>query len=122
MSDNIKLSPEHGINPSIKLCFWCGQPDGIILMGQLPNDIEAPRECVVDYEPCESCKEKFEDGVLVVEVSTEHQPNQPIMSTDEEAGNLYPTGRWVLADKNIVQEYTPVIMVTKEIMDAMMAK
>ena len=36
-------------------------------MGYLPGDVEAPRYCLVDYEPCETCKEKFNKGFLIIE-------------------------------------------------------
>ena len=35
MSKGIKLSPKHGVNPSMDLCFWCGQPKGLILCGRM---------------------------------------------------------------------------------------
>ena len=31
----IKLSPKHGLNPSMDLCFWCGEPKGVILCGHM---------------------------------------------------------------------------------------
>lgn len=102
MSNNgIKLSPKYGLNPTIPVCFWCGQPKNeIALLGKLGDrrkgeDIEAPRECVLDYEPCATCKENMDNGFTLMEVS--EQPTskgQPPMQTSPT--NLYPTGRFVV--------------------------
>ncbi len=52
MSAGIKVSPKHGVNPTIPICFWCGEEKGeIALLGKLPGDAEAPRNMVLDYEP-----------------------------------------------------------------------
>jgi len=46
--DGIKLSPKYGINPTIPLCFWCGQEKNEIALmdhigdGRKGEDIEAP--------------------------------------------------------------------------------
>lgn len=42
---SIKLSPKHGVNPTIPVCFFCGKPKNeIALMGRMggKEDIEAP--------------------------------------------------------------------------------
>jgi hypothetical protein len=47
MKGDIKLSPQHGVNPSIGVCFYCGEDSGeIILPGRLKGDVEAPRRAV----------------------------------------------------------------------------
>ena len=44
MKDGIRLSPKHGVNPAVPLCFLCGQAKNeIVLAGRLPGDVEAPR-------------------------------------------------------------------------------
>lgn len=43
MSNSIRLSPKHGLNPSISVCFFCGEDKNeIILPGKLEGDAEAP--------------------------------------------------------------------------------
>lgn len=42
---SIKISPKHGVNPTIPVCFFCGKPKNeIALMGRMggKEDIEAP--------------------------------------------------------------------------------
>ena len=89
--DYIKLSKKHGVNPTITLCFWCGESKGIALLGKLPNDAEAPKEAVIDYEPCDKCKELWNQGIPVVEVSeTPINKTQSPITTNP---TVYPTGR-----------------------------
>lgn len=79
----ITLSKEHGINPSIMLCFYCGKDKAIALLGKLPNDAEAPRQACYDYEPCDDCKKLLEQGVLFIEI--------------KDGTNDYRTGKqWVI--------------------------
>ena len=94
--DGIKLSPKHGVNPTIPLCFWCGQEkNAIALMGHIGDgrkgeDIEAPRNMVLDYNPCDKCVERMNLGVTRVEVvDIPPQENMP-----EFVEGHYPTGRW----------------------------
>lgn len=110
------LSPKHGVNPTLGVCFFCGKETGeIALLGKLPNDKEAPKYCVMSYEPCQKCKEHLKQGVMIISVTPyENTPNQPpIVKTD--AGELlYPVpGEWVvvkdeaitkMCDKNTAEE------------------
>lgn len=96
--DEIKLSPKYGVNPTIPICFWCGKTkDQVALMGRIGDerkgeDIEAPRDIILDYEPCERCKKHMALGTTVMEASTE--PNE--VSDIEIQEGVYPTGRWVV--------------------------
>ena len=89
----IKISPKHGLNPTIPVCFWCGkQKNEIALMGRMTEDIEAPKNMVLDYVPCEECQSHMAMGVAVLEASD--HPNtegQPPMQK-----GVYPTSRFVV--------------------------
>lgn len=93
MSKGIKISPKHGLNPTIPVCFWCGkQKNEIALMGRMTDDIEAPKNMVLDYVPCEECQNHMAMGVAVLEASD--HPNtegQPPMQK-----GVYPTSRFVV--------------------------
>lgn len=96
--DGITLSEKHGVNPSLTLCFFCGEAKGIALMGHIGDrrkheDIEAPKECVMDYEPCDKCKENMKLGVTLVEV-TDTPPDQRPPMKAQGGVDVYPTGRW----------------------------
>ena len=89
----IKISPKYGVNPTIPVCFWCGkQKNEIALMGHMKDDIEAPKNMVLDYVPCEECQNHMAMGVAVLEASD--HPNtegQPPMQK-----GVYPTSRFVV--------------------------
>lgn len=90
----IRLSPKHGVNPSIPTCFWCGETKNeVILFGRLPNDQEAGMHCgVVDYVPCEKCAAQWAQGIVLIEaVTTTPADNRPQIGT-----GIYPTGRFAV--------------------------
>ena len=55
MERGIRLSEKHGVNPSVMLCFLCGESYGVALLGkhkdEHSHDAEAPREGVYEMEP-----------------------------------------------------------------------
>lgn len=60
--DTVTLSPKYGFNPSINVCFFCGEDKGeLILPGRLEGDAEAPHRAVYNYEPCEKCKKQMKN-------------------------------------------------------------
>lgn len=108
MSNGIEISPKHGLNPTIPVCFWCGkEKNEIALLGRIrekttnrfganvtkrDSDLEAPRRMVLDYEPCDECKKWWDSGVAVIEVQeTPINPDQP-----EIQKGLYPTSRFAV--------------------------
>lgn len=108
MSNGIEISPNHGLNPTIPVCFWCGkEKNEIALLGRIRektknrfganvtkrgSDIEAPRRMVIDYEPCDDCKRMWDSGIAVIEAQDcPVQAGQP-----EIQKNVYPTGRLVV--------------------------
>ena len=94
----LKLSPKHGLNPTIAVCFWCGEEKGeIALLGHIGDgrkgeDIEANMYSVIDYEPCPACMAKMDAGFTVVEATT--SPND--ITTVPIQEGIYPTGRFVV--------------------------
>ena len=105
MSKGITLSPKHGVNPSMDLCFWCGQPKGIILCGRMHekkgdrSDVEAPKGMVMNLEPCDKCKENFKLGVQIVEVNDDGSKfhNDLTFAIQAEDKKVkWPTGRFVV--------------------------
>lgn len=91
MSRSIRVSEKHGVNPTLGICFWCGEDDGTIgLLGKLKGDVEAPRKMMLGYEPCDTCKEGIALGVAIMEASSFPAfDNQPKIKK-----GCYPTGRW----------------------------
>ena len=62
----IKLSPKHGVNPSILRCFACGEEMGIALLGRInKEDDEAPRE-IMGGSLCPDCQSAVDKGGLII--------------------------------------------------------
>lgn len=108
MSKGIELSPKHGVNATIPVCFWCGkEKNEIVMLGRVRerdphtgkavrgSDVEVPMRMVLNYEPCDCCKEKFEQGVHLVEVSTS-RPDGRLAITKDRGTPLYPTGAHIV--------------------------
>lgn len=105
MSRGIEVSPKHGLNPTIPVCFWCGKDKNeIALMGRVRekdhngravrgSDVEMPMKMVLDYEPCDCCKEQFSQGVQLIECVNHVQDGRPPISKDDRDNSVYPTGR-----------------------------
>ena len=100
MSKGIKISPKHGVNPTIPVCFFCGkEKNEIALLGKIGGrgkDLEAPRHMVLDYEPCDECKAQMEQGVsLIVVTDTQPSDGRPAIRAQ---GNqeVYPTGGFLV--------------------------
>lgn len=107
MSNDIKLSPKHGLNPAIPCCFWCGEPKNeIALLGKIDKeDSKAPKRLITDYEPCDKCKELFSDGVrLIGAVEKPPVENMPPIAGDEET-SMYPTGTYVVVSKEWISGF-----------------
>ena len=81
MGKSIKISPKHGLNPTIVVCEICGAELGVAILGKLKGDVEAPK-----YSPqglCDNCKKVIDSGgVLLLEVTD-----------DSKEGNINRTGR-----------------------------
>lgn len=95
---SIKISKKHGVNPTIPVCAWCGkEKNEVALLGYIKGDIEAPRNMILNYEPCDECKKSWSQGVAVIEV----------VRTPRETGHLpiakdvYPTGRMIVVKEKV---------------------
>lgn len=81
MSKGIRLHKEFGLNPTMPVCFWCGEETGeVALMGAHLKG-EAPRTMVVNLDPCEKCAAKWAEGIAIIEAT---EPGRP-------------TGRYMIA-------------------------
>ena len=88
MGKNIKLSPKHGVNPSVTHCKCCGKEIGIAMFGKLKDDKEAPRDVYMGL--CNDCQRVVDQGgVMIIEVRD-----------GEKLPNPYRTGRLVGCTKD----------------------
>ena len=103
---SIRLSEKHGVNPTLCQCFFCGEVKHIALMGKLKGDVEAPHQCVMDYEPCDKCKEQMSLGVTLIEVS-DRQPSdgRPPLKAENNV-EVYPLGRFAVVKAEAFSQMT----------------
>ena len=93
---SIKMSKKYGVNPAIPICFFCQkEKNEVALLGHIGDgrkgeDIEAPKNVFLDYEPCDACKEQMAQGVTLIEVSGE----PAVRGLPPIKDKHYPTGRW----------------------------
>src|SRR5437588_327744 len=83
--DGIRLSEQHGLNPSLEKCHLCGEAAGVVLFGRLPLDVKAPESVCVSGEPCARCKEIMSVGVVLISVLDGSSGDAP-----------YRTGGWAV--------------------------
>lgn len=103
MPKSIKISPRHGLNPSISVCFFCGEDKSeIVLAGKVDRaDTAMPMRMIFDYEPCDKCKEKMANGITLIGVST-----KPLTDNRPEIQNgLYPTGNWCVVSEDFSRRF-----------------
>ena len=102
MSDSIKISPKHGVNPTIPVCFWCGgDKNEIALMGKIDKeDSEAPRRLITNYEPCDKCKALFSKGVHVIGVTEQPMAQGMFPIVNDGKNTFYPTGSMFVATED----------------------
>lgn len=101
----IKLHREHGLNPTIPICFWCGEDRNEVALLGAAYKGAAPMQMVLDYEPCDQCAEKMALGITFMEASDAPLQNgQQSINPDSVA---YPTGRFVVASEDFTRRLLP---------------
>ena len=112
----IRVSSEHGVNPSVGLCYFCNEPKEVVLLGALSpqrrdqifgpelsaeaahedvgNSAAAPRQAVYNMEPCAKCEEYMRLGIICISVD-------PVHTTDKR--NPHRTGGWAVVREEAVQ-------------------
>lgn len=76
----MRLHPQHGLNPTIPVCWWCGkEKNEVVLLGAAYRG-EAPMRVIVDRNPCPTCEGHMAQGITLIEATNRDEPE--------------PTGRW----------------------------
>jgi hypothetical protein len=92
---SIRLSPKHGVNPAIPICFFCNKPKNeILLPGLMKGDMEAPKNMVWDKRPCEECEGHMKQGIILISVDEK-------LTTERD--NPYRTGGWCVVRENFIE-------------------
>ncbi|MFZ1491176.1 MAG: hypothetical protein WAS51_14655 [Ilumatobacteraceae bacterium] len=102
------MSPKYGVNPSIELCYFCGDETGSIVMPGLiqqkdrfgravpGTDIEAPRKAVWNRNPCPRCADLMKQGIVLISVDKEPRPGK-------EKDEPYRTGRMCVVSEDFIR-------------------
>ncbi len=107
MSRSIRLHPQHGVNPTVNVCFFCNKDKNEVLLLGAAYRGEAPRRMVVGYEPCDECKSNMAKGITLIEcTSNPNTHEQP-----EIQRGCYPTGKWcVITEDAATRWFTPAVL------------
>jgi len=78
----IRLSPKHGVNPSLSQCFYCGgDKNEVVLPGLMRDkdgqDVAEPHRAVWTMDPCDTCKGHMAAGIIVIEVAESNPTETP---------------------------------------------
>lgn len=92
MSGSIRLSPKHGVNPALMVCFACGEDSGVALLGLMKPkptgrrgvygdpiteaDPEAPRR-IRDDGLCSRCQGIVDKGGVLLIETYPQPPSRP---------------------------------------------
>ena len=109
----LRISKEHGVNPSVEICTICGKAMDVVLFGTSYKDAnaktsEAPHE-VCTGSICEDCKRVIDNGgIFFIEVRDGESGNNP-----------YRTGRVCAvkedAVKKILKDYNKINYVERSV-------
>lgn len=98
MKGSIKLSPEHGLNPTLLICPLCGKDtNGLALVGRLKGDAKAP-ERMIDRDVCNECSGHMKLGFLIIE------------SIEDDRGTVCTGQRWVISTEAARRIFTEEIV------------
>src|SRR3972149_1031265 len=74
---SIRLHPQHGLNPTIPVCWYCGKAKNeVVLLGAAYKE-QASMHMILDKEPCEECKGWMEQGIILIEVEEPRPGENP---------------------------------------------
>lgn len=89
---SLRLHPEHGVNPTIPRCFFCGEDKNeVALLGNTYKD-QAPMHMCLDKSPCDKCKGYMQQGIILIGVRDGEQGDNP-----------YRTGHFCVLKEEAVQ-------------------
>lgn len=96
----ILLHPKYGLNPTMPVCFWCGEDKGEIALLGSKYKGEAPPKMVLDYVPCTKCQEAQDSGITCIEATTPDRTKNPPFAKEGRMSMTCPTGRWIVVTRD----------------------
>ena len=90
---------------SMSVCAWCGEVKGVAVNKKvIPIHQNMPNKSITDYEPCDSCKERWDMGVPVIEVVTSPIVEGQFPITEEGGIKYYPTGSFMVIGEGVLSD------------------
>lgn len=84
----MQLHPEHGLNPTVCVCLFCGRDTGeLALLGNAYKG-EAPHKMAMNDAPCAKCREEWAQGIAFMENDGQHNTGRVIVLKDEAVEKL----------------------------------
>lgn len=83
MSDRIRLHPQHGLNPTMPVCIFCGRETGEIALLGAAYDGEAPMHMAMNDQPCDKCKSEWAAGIAIMEFDGQHNTGRVLVVTED---------------------------------------
>jgi len=93
----ISISKEHGLNPTLGVCLWCGEEDGTIGLLGANGGKQAPRHSIISSAPCPKCKAGMAQGITLIEAS----PTPKAGYTN--IGGAYISRRWFVIKREAAE-------------------
>ena len=116
LNQSIRLSPSHGVNPSVETCFLCQKDMSVILFGHQSQrgqlDWKAPANtCLGNH--CDKCEEFMNKGIILISIDEEKSKG--------DMSNPYRTGGWVVVRDLFVERVVEPVDLRNAILNKRMA-
>ena len=90
---SLRLSKEHGLNPSLLVCHICGKDIGVALLGA--NCCKKAPYRITSMDLCDDCKQKVKEG------------NTFILSAKQIPDGIKPTGAYMIVPNDCLNVPIP---------------
>lgn len=106
MSGSIRLHRQHGVNPTVGVCLFCGKDDGTVALLGASYRGQAPSRMIVSPEPCATCKGRMAQGIAIIEAC--RSPREGAIQVSE---GVYVTGRWMVVRESAAERvFDPTVL------------
>lgn len=105
--NSIPVTKESGLNPTMGICYFCGEPDGSIALLGANFKGEAPKYMVLGIEPCPKCAEEHKGKIFIVGVTSTYDKDFRGLNLgkDKNTGKyIVASGKSLIVNKEFFQE------------------
>ena len=101
---SIRLHPKYGVNPSIPVCFWCGEDKNEVAMLGAAYKGQAPMRMLMDYTPCAACQAQMDTGITLIELVPSNTVEQPPIAKEGALSHVSPSGRYIVVKDHVISD------------------